>query len=181
MKLTYQLNQNDFLQHQLFVASKSPRIRKNRLKSRLFLSGTMLLLSFLFYARDNHILFYYFLIAAAITFIFYPYYLKWQYKKHYQKFIADTYKNRFGQTANIELTELSIETHDITGESKIYLTEIESVTETSSYFYIHLRTGSNLIIPKSQVDNILLLKDQLHQLCKQLNIPFIEDFKWIWK
>src|SRR5687768_16831339 len=98
MTLTYQLDQNDFLQHQLFLASKTGRIKKKRTKSWLTVSGCMFLLSFIFYQSDNSFLSYYFLAFGIVTVFLYPLYQRQQYKNHYAKFIADTYKNRFGQT-----------------------------------------------------------------------------------
>jgi hypothetical protein len=135
----------------------------------------------MFYQSGNMFLFYYFLIFGIISFIFYPFYQRWRYKKYYAKFIADTYKNRFGQIVNVEFTESTIETEDITGESKIHLTEIENVTETANYFYLKLKTGEHIIIPKSKIKSVSELKTTLRQLCIKLNIDFIENLNWRWK
>ncbi|HEX5153995.1 MAG TPA: hypothetical protein VFW07_21260 [Parafilimonas sp.] len=179
--MTYKLDQNDFLQHQLFLASKSERIKRQRTTTWLILSATLLFLSHLFYKSGDNVLFYYFLISGILIFIFYPFYQRRHYKNHYNKFIADTYKNRFGQTANIKFTDSVIETTDITGESKINLTELENVTETGSYFFPKLKTGGHIIIPKAKIDNVNELKNVLKQLCENLNIDFVEDLSWKWK
>lgn len=181
MLLTYSLDKNDFLQYHLFSASKTDRIKRQRTRVWLILSGSMLLLSFMFYQNNNEGLFYYFLIFGVITFIFYPLYQRRHYKNHYNKFVADTYKNRFGQITNIKFAESAIETDDITGESKINLTEIENVTETGDYFYPKLRAGGHLIIPKAKIGDISQLRKELKQLCVRLNIDFIEDLNWRWK
>lgn len=181
MTLKYQLDQTDFLQHQLFLASKTDRIKKKRTKSWLIVSGTMFLLGFLFYKSDNSFLSYYFLAFGIVTLIFYPLYQRQQYKNHYAKFIADTYKNRFGQTANIHFSENAIETNDISGDSKINLSELENVTETGDYFYPSLKTGGHLIIPKSKINDVSQLRQELRQLCEKLKISFIEDLNWKWK
>lgn len=141
----------------------------------------MLLLSLMFYQSGNTLLFYYFLIFGVITMIFYPLYERWHYKNHYSRFIAQTYKNRFGQIANITFAEAGIETKDITGESRINLTEIENVTETGNYFYPKLRRGENMIIPKSKLGDVDIVRNELKQLCERLNIDFIEDLNWRWK
>ncbi|MEO6232539.1 MAG: hypothetical protein ABJB11_12080 [Ferruginibacter sp.] len=181
MTLTYQLDQNDFLQHQLFLASKTDRIKKKRTKSWLIVSGAMFLLGFLFLQSDNSFLFYYFLAFGIVTLLFYPLYQRNQYKNHYAKFIADTYKNRFGQTANIHFGENAIETNDVTGESKINLSELESITETGDYFYPGLKTGGHLIIPKLKISDVSQLRQELKQLCQRLKINFIDDIIWKWK
>jgi hypothetical protein len=181
MTLTYQLDQNDFLQHQLFLASKTDRIKKKRTKSWLIVSGTMFLLGFLFYQSDNTFLTYYFLAFGIVTLIFYPFYQRQQYKNHYAKFIAYTYKNRFWKTANIHFGENVIETIDVSGESKINLSELESVIETGEYFYPSLKTGGHLIIPKTKISDASQLRQELRQLCERLKINFIEDLNWKWK
>lgn len=181
MTLVYQLDQNDFLQHQLFFASKTDRIKKKRTQSWLFVSVTMILLGYLFFQSDNSLLAYYFIAFGIVTLIFYPFYQRHQYKNHYAKFIADTYKNKFGQTVKIHLTENSLETNDVTGEYRINLSELESVTETGAYFYPSLKAGGHLIIPKSKISDVSQVRQELKHLCERLRINFIEDLNWKWK
>lgn len=181
MTLNYTLTENDFLQHQLFIASKTGRIKQQRTKTWLIFSAALLLLSLMFYQSSNTAMTYYFLIFGLIVLCFFPLYQRRYYKNHYQKFIAETYKNRFGQTANINFTDECIETSDITGESKINLGEIENTTETSDYFYLKMKTGGHLIIPKQKLDNIGNVRQELKELCSKLSIEFLDDLKWRWK
>lgn len=181
MILTYQLDQNDFLQHQLFLATKTDRIKKQRRKSWLIISGSMVLLSLILFQSNNTFLGYYFLGFAILSLIFYPLYQRRYYKNHYAKFIADNYKNRNGETVNVTFTDTTIETSDITGESKINLSVLESVTETPDYFYPALKTGGHLIIPKSKIDDAFQLRSELKQMCEKLKIAYIEDLNWKWK
>jgi hypothetical protein len=181
VKLTYILTENDFLQNQLFIASKSKRVKQQKRKAWLLYSAALLLLGFLFYQSNNTILSIYFLTFGLLTLFFYPLRQKSHYKNHYQKSIADIYKNRFGLTANINFTDAHIETIDITGESKINLSEIESIIETSSYFYIKIKTGGYLIIPKQQLASIDNVRQELKVLSGKLSVDFLEDLKWSWK
>lgn len=181
MTLTYNLDQNDFLQHQLFAASKSDRIRKKRIRSWLILSCSWLLLSLAFYQAHNTFLANFFLAYGIITLIFYPFYQRSYYKNHYAKFIGDTYKNRFGKTSNIMFTETAIETYDITGEAKINLTQIENVTEIVDYFYLKMKSGGHIIIPKYKINNSSEVREKLKALCDKLSIDFITDLNWKWK
>jgi len=134
-----------------------------------------------FYQNHNTFLFYFFLAYALITLIFYPFYQRRQYKNHYKNFIADTYKNRFGKTANIMFTESALETNDITGGSKINLAQIENVTETENYFYLKMQTGGHLIIPKLKINNVNDVREELKTICAKLSIDFIADLNWKWK
>ena len=178
MTLQYTLNENDFLQHQLYVASKNKRIKQQRKRTWLIYSGSFLLLSLMFYQSDNKFLTYYFLIFGLLFLCFFPFYQKWHYKNHYKKFINENYKNRFGQAENISLTEDCIETKDITSESKLNLTAIENITETSDYFYIKMKAGGHLIIPKSGVESVDGLRDKLKRFANKLSIDFILNLNW---
>jgi hypothetical protein len=181
MILTYTLDENDFLQHQLFAVTKSKRIKQQRRKSWLGISVTFLLLSLMFYQSENNIMACYFLLFGLTSVFFYPLYQKRHYKNHYQKYIIDAYKNRFGQLVNIELKNESIEINDITGETKINLQNIQNITETKDYFYLEVKTGGHLIIPKSQIANVDSLRELLKELCNKLSIEFISDLDWKWK
>ena len=86
MTFTYILTENDFLQNQLFVASKSKRVKKQRIKSWITVSLVFLVLSFLFYESGNTIMTYYFLGLGILAVCLYPFYLKWFYKRYYKKY-----------------------------------------------------------------------------------------------
>ncbi len=181
MTLTYKLNENDFLQHQLFIASKTDRIKQQRTRTWLIYSASLLLLSLMFYQSGNKIMTYYFLVFGLAFLCLFPLYQKRYYKNHYQKFIAETYKNQFEQIANIEFAEDAIKTNDITGESRINLTEIENITETSGYFYLKMKTVVHLIIPKAAIEDVDNLRKELRNLCGKMTISFINDLTWKWK
>ena len=129
MTLIYSLDQNDFLQHQLYIASKSARIKKKRRNSWLLVTIAFFVLGLVFYDMANKLMMYYFFGASLISFIFYPFYLKYHYKKHYQKFINDTYKNRTAEPSTICFKEQQVELFDKTAESKINFTEFEEIVE----------------------------------------------------
>lgn len=181
MTLTYSLTVNDFLQHQLFSASKNARIKNQRITNWLICSATFLLLGFLFYESGNTLMTWYFLIFGIVFFCFFPLYQKQHYKNHFTKYVVETYKNRFGEITNLTFTDEHIESKDITGESKINLAQIENTTETGNYFYLQIRTGGHLIIPKSGIPDVAMVRHELKIFCKKLNIKFLEELNWKWK
>ena len=133
MELNYTLDATDYLEHQLYIASKSDRVKKQRKKSLLMVTFAFLGLCFLFYTTDNNFMMYYFGGLCILTFIFYPLYLKRHYYKHYEKYIVDTYKNRFNEPSKIVFSENSIDCFDISGETKNNLAIIEEIVETGKY------------------------------------------------
>ena len=181
MELIYTLDESDYLEHQLYVASKSDRVKKQRIKSWLIVTLAFLSLCFLFYTTENNFMMYYFGGFCILTLLFYPIYLRRRYKKHYEKYIEDTYKNRFNKPNKIIFDETSINCFDISGETKINLTIIEEIIETSRYIYLKIKTGGNLIIPKLKVENIAMVQTNLISLANKLKINYNKELEWKWK
>ena len=178
MTLTFLLNENDFLQCRLFIASKSEKIKKQRNKSWIIWTLAYLSLSLMFYQSGNIILTYYFLCFSVLYFIFYPTYYKWKYKRSHQKLIKETHQNKINQIINIKFTDEFIETSSTAGESKINLKEIENIVETMSYFYLKLKTNSSyLIIPKSKI-NVDDVREELLKFSNKMTIVFTPDLNW---
>ncbi|WP_018628903.1 YcxB family protein [Niabella aurantiaca] len=181
MILTYQPNQNDFLQNHLFIASKTVRIKKKRRRSWLMVTAVMALLGLLFYQSGNTFLARYFFIFGIFSLLFYPLYQRVQYRDHYDKFIEDAYRNRIGRPITLKLTDAAIETTDSGSTSSIHSSEIENITETGDYFYFKLKTGAYLSLPKKAADDIHALTDELKQRCGRLQIEYIEELHWKWR
>jgi hypothetical protein len=181
MTLTYTLSQDDYLNHQLFTASLSNRVKRQRKRSRIIWFIAFLSLAWLFYLKKDNFLAYYFFIFTILYILFYPYYSRWYYKRHYKRFVNETYKNRFGKISSVIINEEQIQDIDEGGETKILVSEIENIYETSEYFFLRLKSGLGLIIPKHKVDNVHLLKHELKTISNKQHIDFIEMQNWKWK
>src|SRR6185436_2003694 len=127
MTLTFNLDKEDYLNHQLFVASLSERIKNQRRRSRLIWALGFLSLTTLFYLNDNQVLAYYFFAVSIFYIFFYQYYSRWYYKRHYTKFINETYKYRFGKISNVIIDEGQIQDFDESGETKIPISQLENI------------------------------------------------------
>jgi len=139
------------------------------------------LLGLMFYQGANRVLAYYFFIVGIVSLCFFQLYQKWYYKRYYKKYIRDTYKNRFGITVKLSFSDDHIATSDPSGESKINFGEIENVTETGDYFYLKMRMGGNIIIPKLKLADVNHVQEELKGFCKKLSVDFIEELNWKWK
>ncbi len=181
MTLTYTLTEEDYLQSQLFVSSKSERVNKQRKKSWLILTSCFFVVSVLMYNRTDNILTIYFVIVGILTLIFYPKYQSSHYKKHYQRYIKDVRKDYFNEKVRVTFSDDVIETQDRTGSSTINLTELESTSETTSYFFVKLKSGPHLIIPKAQLDNKDEVRNKLISISKKFKSTFISELNWKWK
>ena len=181
MKLEYRLDKEDFLEYQLYAASKSSRIKDQRRKSVLIVHLLFLSLGLIFYWEGEMFLMYCCIASLVISIIFYPIYLKNYYKRHYKNFIEDTYKNRFGKTTTVSFNDAYIEANSDSGESKIKLTELEAIVEIQGYFYIKLKSGVTLIISKSKLESPHLVKEFLNKIAQNLQVSYLTDLDWKWR
>jgi hypothetical protein len=137
--------------------------------------------SLLSFNTDNYIFGYYFIGLGLLSSFFYPLYQGAYYRRHYQKYITETFKNRIDQTATITFTSARIECFDKTGEFKINLVEIEEIFETGEYFYLKIKSGVSLIIPKSKVENTDDLRTELMSISENLKANYSIELNWRWK
>ena len=180
MNIQYQLNREDFLQHQLYGASMKKGIKKKRLKSWLMNTFIFVLLSAVFYYYEVFMMSYYFAAFAIITLIFYPFYQRRLYKKHYEKHIDENLKNSFGHSVEVRFNDSDLLASDYTGESKINYSSFEKIIEISSHFFLKLTNGSMVIIPKSEIKSEEV-RDTLKSLSKKVTIPYSLELDWKWK
>src|SRR5690606_36275250 len=134
--IEYKIGENDFLTHQLFLASKSERITRKRQRNKiiwpLIYSGFGLV--FLFQDRISFSII--FFIIGPLWFFIYPLWERRLYIKHYQGFIKENYKGRLGRTATLEFTDDYILARDNGSESKVLVTELEDVCEIPTTIFV---------------------------------------------
>lgn len=176
MKIDYKIEEDDFLEFQLFTASKSEQIVKKMRNGRIISSLITASIGFYFYWTDEMGMAVYLFILALALGLFYPKYLKWRYRKHYVKHIKEHYSNNFGQLTELDITEFGIASKDKTGEGNIKLAEVEEVNETQNHFFIKISNGMSIIIPK----NILQDAEGLKAHFVKLGLNINEDYSWKW-
>ena len=164
MRLEFKIHENDFLAFQLFAASQSERIRKEKNKSWLILTIGSVVLAAYFLLNQNISMAVFFGLVGMTCGLFYPLYFRWRYKRHYKSYIKENYHKRFGQTEVLEINDDHLFMEDKTGEGKINLKEIEKVDETVDHFFMKISTGVSVIIPKDRVDNINELINQFEKI-----------------
>jgi hypothetical protein len=141
---------------------------------------SFLVLGMLFHKSNNEIMRNYFLIIGVITLIFFPFYQRWQYKKHYLKHIRDNYKNKFVIETIIEFDKDFIKTSDKNSEGKIKINEIDEINEISGHIFIKIKPGDSLIIPKDKIQ-VEKFYQQLYPIIEKLKINWNKDLEWKWK
>lgn len=181
MTIDFKIDENDFLTHQLFVASKSDRIKKKRQRSKIIVPLIYLAFGLLFLLQDKVSLTIIFFIIGLLWFFIYPIWERRHYIKHYKGFIKENYKERLGRTATLEFNNDYILAKDNGSESKVLTTELEEIYEIQTTIFVRLKGGQSFILPKDKIENLDNLKAILKELANYLKINYEIDEKWEWK
>jgi len=181
MTIDYKIEENDFLTHQLFIASKSDRIKKKRQRSKVILPLIYVAFGLLCLFQDKVSLAIIFFIIGLLWFFIYPIWERRHYIKHYKGFIKENYKNRLGRTATLEFNNEYILAKDNGSESKVLTTELDEICEIPTTIYIRLKSGQSFILPKDKISEFDKVKARLKELADHLKIKYDTDEKWEWK
>jgi ABC-type multidrug transport system fused ATPase/permease subunit len=181
MTIHYKIDESDYLIHQLFVASKSERIKKKRLRSRIIVPLIYVVLGLYFLVQSNVLLAIIIFIIGILWFFVYPIWERRHYIKHYKGLIKENYKDSLGIIATLEFDNDYILAKDTGSESKILTTEIEDICEIPTTVFVRLKGGQSLILPKDKIANFESLKSRLKELANHLKIKYNTDEKWEWR
>lgn len=181
MKIEYTIDRIDFLNFQLFAASKSERILKSRKRSRIlvplvyvFLGVSLLLFSDIIFALI-------FIIIGFIWYFIHPLYMRRRYVKHFEKYIDENLKNRYGKVITLIFEDEYITAIDYLGESKLRIKEITNISEIPCYCIIKFSSGESLIVPTTKINNIHEFNDLIKHIATNQQIDIIVDSNWKWK
>lgn len=184
MKYKITFTEKDFVTFQLFNASQSSTLKRKRLRNWILFVLISVLLGFLFRDKGNDFndfLSIYFFGFSLVTLLVYPFYSRWQYKKHYIKYIKEHYKERLGKTNEIEITPTFIWMRDGLNESKISTTEITYIHEIKDYIFVKIKNGNTIILPIYSIENVQELKTQLLEICHKFDRDYEINLNWKWR
>lgn len=175
------LEENDFLQHQLFLASVSPIKIRNRKRSRYINSFLILIWAGISFWNESPYTAIFFGFAAVLFFAVFPYYSKWFHQRHYTKFVKEHFNDRFGKNIEFEFREDCFYSKDDNGDGSIEYVDTEIIYETGAYFIINFTDGDSFLIAKNKVDNLEFIKNKIQELQVKFGIPFEQKLDWVWK
>ena len=181
MNYTYKLEEEDYHTHLLFTISKSSSAIKTRARIRLLMSISLLLFAFISYGNNSGGQTIYFFILAVLSFFLMPFYTRWSYKKTYLKHVRNYYKDRMSEPTTLNFQIDSISISDSQGESTIHYTELYEINELADYYFLKLKSGQSVIIPKKQIENQTELLNTLKKVSTTHSILWNDEKNWIWK
>lgn len=179
MKITYEINEKDFLIHQLYLSSQSMRIKKKRAKNRIIPALIYTLFGIICYIKTNNI---FILLGFAslgiLWFLIFPIWERKHYIRHYRSFIDENYQARFNLIVSLQFAEEHLFVQDHSGEAKILNHSILSIIELKELVLIQLGIGQNIILPKDKIDEIDKFTSYLKTWAKELNIEYQNKQNW---
>ncbi|MFT5822051.1 MAG: hypothetical protein ACI8ZM_003307 [Crocinitomix sp.] len=176
MKFEYQIQEQDYLDFQLYTATRSVRFEKKQRNGRYFITLCSLILACYFIYDQDWGMTAYFGLQTVVFFLFYPWYFKWRQKVHYTKYIRRNYKNLFGRSETLEVKGKTLHLVNSTGEGQIKAAELDQFIETKRHFFIEMKSGASLIIPIYEMSDADSLKRQINGM----KIPVEKDLDWKW-
>lgn len=181
MTLTFKIDENDYLAHQLFLASRSARIKKKRKRSRILLPLIYVTFGLVTFFEDKKVVAFIFIGIGILWFFLYPVWERRRYVNHFRAFIRENFKDQANADVTMEIRDDHILTRSDGNESKIMASEIREIDEIPSTIFIRLNGGQSFILPKDKIVNIEAVKETLKKLAARLNIAYDDDGQWEWK
>lgn len=182
IELNYTLNEEDFLDFELYQASTDESIKKLRIKEKYRIIGLSLLCAFILFFDEDYRLYSYFFLGSSILFlVVYPWWSSWFYKRMYRKRIESIFNGYLPYPMKIILDETRIEVDSNKGHSVFDINNIKTITETGKYFFITSSQGKTIIIPKNQLNNPEEVIKQLKNYESSQQFPFIQVLNWKWR
>ncbi len=181
MTIEFELDKDDFLAHQLYISSKSERVKNKRRFNRFVYSALYFVLAVLFFFQDNIVKAVLLLSLAILWFVLYPLWERKRYIKHYQSFIRENFKDRFNKPAIVVLEGDVILARDGGSESKVSTSELVEIVEIPTNIFLRLKGGQSFILPKNKLAEVDKVIERLKSLAAGLGIEYREELHWKWK
>ncbi len=176
MKLEITLSEQDYLTHQLFIASQSESVIKKRRVGRIVIPIIYLLIGVPFFLWNSNGPGIFFIIIGILWFFFYPFYSRYRYKRHYQNYIKQYYQPRIGQAASMHFSHSLIKTKDHTGKAEIKMEQVDQLVEIGQHYFIQLKNHQTFIIPKDQIKD----RSGFTTFFEGLDIDIVDQQNWRW-
>lgn len=179
-KITYTLTKEDYLQHLLYASSKTPNIQNKRKIYKILLPVIYIVVAFIGLISGNMILFFSLAILSVFWWVFFPKWEKNLYTNRYSKFLDQQMSTEGFKQIEIDIQPEQIFQKEGTITYSIAYDQIRVIHEIQNYFYIGLKDGYTVIIPKNAISDIDAFKKSITEYTQELGIPQVTDLNWKW-
>ena len=174
--IEYELNENDHLAFQLYLASHTKRIVTQRVLTIVLAPALWLVFAFLMRCRLGDSLLVITIVMSVLWLAFYPVRSHFHYRTFYLRHIRDNFSKYLNRPTTLDLVGSCIVSVNDACESKIQISEVEKVVEIRDLYFVFISKGSAFIVKKSTPGS----KDFILDLCKQANLAPVDETSWKW-
>jgi hypothetical protein len=174
--IEYELNENDHLSFQLYLASHTKRIVTQRVLTIVLAPALWLIFALLMRHRIGDSLLIITIAMSALWLILYPLRSHFQYRKFYRRHIRENYAKYLNRKTTLEIADGFLASRSDAGESKIRISEVEKVVETRDHYFVYISKGAALILKKITPG----ANDFILDLCRMTNLSVTDDIAWKW-
>ncbi|MBQ4912871.1 YcxB family protein [Maribacter sp. MMG018] len=180
MKVVYKLKQEDYLQYALFYDSIDEQSKKLRWKAWASVILAFIIFGVLLYNYADGFVIYVYAITATLVAVAFPFYHKSRLKKLHIGAIKKNYKHSFDKPKELLFDDDFLEISSELERSKLDYSAIESIQEIASHYFLNLKSGIHIIIPKATLKNDNSVATRLDILCKKYGIVHSKNLDWKW-
>ncbi|GAB6123285.1 YcxB family protein [Dysgonomonas termitidis] len=182
LELNYDFDEEDFLQLQMYFASKDEMQIKQRKKEKYKIMGLSFLCGLLlFFDEGYRLLSYFFLGSSVFFFAIYPWWSVWFYKRMYRKHISESSRADFPYNTKLLFGNDVIELETKKGHRHFSVNDMDAIIETGYYFFITMSYEVTIIIPKHRINNVEEVRTHLLRYNEYSHVSFVEDLNWKWR
>lgn len=177
----YTVGEEHYLEHQLYGASRSGKIKKKRQVNKAVVGIAYMIFAVLSYYNGNMTLAFLFTMAGFLWIMFYPKFERRRYVKHYKGFIKENYKEIENRPSKLVIEEDVLHGESEGSSGTIQWSEVAEIVELPKTILIKLKSAQSLVLPKDRIENIEPLKDRLRVLAGKHNIWYANETAWQWR
>lgn len=176
------LKEEDLVRSHLFNASKSEMISRIRKRNTLITAAIFIGFGLISYfingrASENFI---YFVFAGIFYYFAAPFWTRFSYKKHYQRYVRNRQKHIIDKTFDLDIQDDKFVIQSGDTESVLMFDEITSIYEISEALFIKFDEVNTIAVPKHFAEYDQLVADLKAKL-EGRNIEWLEEKNWKWK
>ncbi|NBL65662.1 hypothetical protein GV828_10665 [Flavobacterium sp. NST-5] len=177
MIVEYKIQENDFLQMNLFLDKVSGELKQSLKYIVIWMIGNMLFLCLLLYLVESYEAFYVIAGFSIIQIISYIASYKGIRLRQMQKAVRKRYMHDFNQLVFLEIEDQYFKIKMEQIETKFDIAQLETVYETKFHIFIKLKS-SNLVIPKPQLRNWREVANRLELLTIANKKGYFKQLNW---
>jgi|GEM_PF-3777545 len=152
-RFEYCLTEEDLLKFQLYYASVSPAFRRQRVKQRYVVPAIYIFIALLFLNRGRDVTAIAFSVLAVVWFLVLPAWMRWHYRRHFRKHLAETSEGFTREPIVLQTTADGIYSASFLGESTFRYEAVGDIVDHEGYTYVFIGKGNAIILPHDRIED----------------------------